>query len=95
MGQRGNDIDIESGVTSRVVAVIAEVLAVDAQSIRLDSSLIDDLGAASLDLVQLLWNLEEEFGKPIPDEDVDTFHTPRDVVAYIVRKLGEQDGDEA
>lgn len=76
----------KADIVTRVTAVISEVLALDESRIKLESRLIEDLGATSLDLVQLLWTLEEEFGATIPDEDVNSFITLRDVIEYVASK---------
>lgn len=66
-----------------VKAVIIEQLSVSADEVRLDSKFVDDLGADSLDVVELVMALEEKFGIEIPDEEAEKISTVKDVVEYI------------
>ncbi|MDH4200658.1 MAG: acyl carrier protein [Spirochaetia bacterium] len=63
--------------------IIAEQLGVDESEITQESHFIDDLGADSLDTVELVMALEEEFGIEIPDEDAEKIQTVGDVAKYI------------
>lgn len=63
--------------------ILAEQLDVPADSITMDSSIKDDLGADSLDIVDLAMSLEDEFDLEIPDEAVEGIRTVGDVVRYI------------
>jgi len=63
--------------------IIAEQLGVDESEITPESHFIDDLGADSLDTVELVMALEEEFGIEIPDEDAEKIQTVGDVAKYI------------
>lgn len=67
----------------RVKAVVIKQLGVEADRVALDSSFIGDLGADSLDTVELIMALEEEFDIEIPDEDAESIKTVSDVVSYI------------
>jgi acyl carrier protein len=67
----------------KVKSIIADKLSVDADEITMESSFIDDLGADSLDLVELIMALEDEFDMEIPDEDAEKVSTVGDVVEYI------------
>jgi len=67
----------------RVRDIIVEQLGVDADEVTLESSFIDDLGADSLDIVELIMALEEEFDMEIPDEEAEKVTTVGDVVNYI------------
>ena len=67
----------------RIKTIIADQLGVDESSITMDSAFIDDLGADSLDVVELIMGLENEFDLEIPDEDAETITTVGDVVEYI------------
>ena len=67
----------------RIKTVIADQLGVDESVITMDSAFIDDLGADSLDVVELIMGLENEFDLEIPDEDAETITTVGDVVEYI------------
>jgi acyl carrier protein len=60
-----------------------EQLGVSAEEVTLEASFIDDLGADSLDLVELIMAMEEEFGLEISDEDAEKIQTVQDVVNYI------------
>ena len=67
----------------KVKQLIAEKLSVDESIITPESSFIEDLGADSLDTVELIMQLEEEFDIRIPDEDAETIATVDDAVKYI------------
>lgn len=67
----------------RIKEIIVEQLGVDATQITTDASFIDDLGADSLDTVELVMAFEEEFDIEIPDEDAEKIRTVRDVVDYL------------
>ena len=68
---------------AKVKAIVAEQLGVDEAEITEEASFIDDLGADSLDTVELVMALEEEFGIEIPDEDAEKIGTVKDALAYI------------
>jgi acyl carrier protein len=70
-------------IKSRVIEIVAEELAVDVDEINEDSSFIDDLGADSLDVVELVMAFEEEFDVEIPDEDAEDIRTVDDAVNYL------------
>lgn len=70
-------------VEDKVKTIIVEQLGVDAEEVTLGSSFIDDLGADSLDTVELVMALEEEFDIEIPDEDAEKITTVGDAVNYI------------
>jgi acyl carrier protein len=67
----------------RIKEIIVEQLGVDAGEVTPDASFIDDLGADSLDTVELVMAFEEEFDIEIPDEDAEKIRTVRDVVEYL------------
>ena len=67
----------------KIQNIIADVLNIETEAITLESAFIDDLGADSLDLVELIMALEEEFGIEIPDGDAEKVVTVGDVVSYI------------
>ncbi len=79
----------QSGVEARVLSVVTEVLAIEGEPPALESSLIEDLGADSLDLLSLFMALEDEFGGTISEEDTDGLATLRDIVECISGRLGE------
>ena len=70
----------------RVKEIIAKELEVSPDQLTADASFIDDLGADSLDTVELVMALEEEFGIDIPDEDADKIKTVGDVMAYLQKR---------
>ena len=70
-------------VFEKVKAIIVEQLQVNEDIVTEEASFIDDLGADSLDLVELIMALEEEFGIEIPDADAEKVTTVQDVVDYI------------
>jgi acyl carrier protein len=67
----------------RVKEIIAEQLSVSLDQVKPGASFIDDLGADSLDTVELIMALEEEFGVEIPDEDAEKMTTVGDAVNYL------------
>lgn len=67
----------------RVKEIIIEQLGVDADQVTEDASFVDDLGADSLDTVELVMALEEEFDIEIPDEDAEKITTVRDAIEYL------------
>ncbi|AJA48148.1 acyl carrier protein [Clostridium pasteurianum DSM 525 = ATCC 6013] len=67
----------------KVKSIIADQLGLDASEITMESSFVDDLGADSLDIVELIMALEEEFDIEFPDEDAEKVSTVGDVVEYI------------
>lgn len=70
-------------VDKKVKEIVAEQLGKDANEIAPNASFIDDLGADSLDIVELVMKMEEEFGIEIPDEEAEKIKTVNDVVEYI------------
>jgi acyl carrier protein len=70
-------------VEDKVKKIIAEKLSVDLEEVLPDASFVDDLGADSLDLVELIMSMEEEFDIDISDEDAETIATVKDAIAYI------------
>ncbi len=73
-------------VASRVRAIIAEQLGVKLEEVTDAASFIEDLGADSLDTVELVMALEEEFGIEIPDEDAEKMTNVGDAIKYIEAK---------
>lgn len=74
-------------VFEKVKEILCDQLGIDEEEITLDTNLVDDLGADSLDLVDFVMSLEEEFDKEIPDEDIEKIKTVGDVVSYIENSL--------
>lgn len=77
-------------VEERIKAIIAEQLGVKAEEVTPQASFIDDLGADSLDTVELIMALEEEFGVEIPDEDAEKMTTVGDAIRYIEEKTANK-----
>jgi acyl carrier protein len=73
----------EKSVEQRVKEIIVEQLGVNADQVTADAKFIEDLGADSLDTVELVMALEEEFGQEIPDEEAEKLQTVGDVIKYI------------
>lgn len=73
----------------KVKSKIAEQLSIDENEITMESGFVDDLGADSLDIVELIMALEEEFDIEIPDEDAEKIATVGDVVEYIKARVEE------
>ena len=67
----------------RVKEIIVEQLGVDADQVTVNASFVDDLGADSLDTVELVMALEEEFDVEIPDEDAEKITTVNDAISYL------------
>ncbi len=78
-----------SDVKEKVQGIICEQLGVDAKEVTESASFIDDLGADSLDTVELVMAFEEEFELEIPDEDAEEILTVADAVRYISSKQAE------
>ena len=73
-------------IEQRVKKIIAEQLGVNEAEIKNDSSFVDDLGADSLDTVELVMALEEEFETEIPDEDAEKIKTVQQAIDYISQR---------
>jgi acyl carrier protein len=70
-------------IASKVKEIIIEELGVDTEKVTDQASFVDDLGADSLDTVELVMAFEEEFDLEIPDEDAEKMRTVADVVSYV------------
>ena len=70
-------------VEKKVKEIVAEQLGKDANEVTNEASFIDDLGADSLDIVELVMAMEDEFGIEIPDEEAEKIKTVKDVIEYI------------
>ena len=79
-----------SSVAERVHSIIVEQLGVDEKEVTEKASFIDDLGADSLDTVELVMAFEEEFELEIPDEDAEEITTVSDAVNYIEAKMAQE-----
>lgn len=78
-----------SAIADKVKKIIVEQLGVSEDQVTPEAKLIEDLGADSLDTVELVMALEEEFGADIPDEDAEKINTVGDAIAYIESKSKE------
>ena len=72
-----------AGLEEKVKKIIVDQLGVDVAEVTPEASFIEDLGADSLDTVELVMALEEEFGLEIPDEEAEKIATVKDAVEYI------------
>ena len=75
---------IEAG---RIRSIVAEQLGVDLSEVTPEASILDDLGADSLDVVELVMTLEDEFDIEVPDEDVEGMRTIGDVERYVEARV--------
>jgi acyl carrier protein len=78
-----------SAVADKVKQIIVEQLGVDEGQVDPTASFVDDLGADSLDIVELVMKFEEDFELDIPDEDAENIKTVKDAVDYIEKKKGK------
>ena len=77
-----------SETADRVKKIVVEHLGVESDKVTEDASFIDDLGADSLDIVELVMAFEEEFGVEIPDDAAEKITTVRDAIDYIDQNKG-------
>jgi len=73
----------DKSIEERVKAIIVEQLGVNADQVTPEAKFIEDLGADSLDTVELVMALEEEFGNEIPDEQAEKLQSVGDVIRYV------------
>ena len=73
-------------LSPKIKDIIVEQLGVDPEKVKPEASFIDDLGADSLDIVELVMAMEEEFDLEIPDEDAEKLKTVQDVASYLEKK---------
>lgn len=77
-------------IETRVKKIVVEQLGVKEEEITSQASFVDDLGADSLDTVELVMALEEEFGTEIPDEDAEKIVTVKNAVEYIMQRMDKE-----
>jgi acyl carrier protein len=77
-------------IEKKVIEIVAKQLNIEAKKIKRESSFVNDLGADSLDTVELVMEMEEAFGMSIPDEDAEKIQTVGDAISYIERRMSEQ-----
>lgn len=70
-------------ILEKVTEILVDQLDIDEDKVNADASITDDLGADSLDVVDLIMSLEEEFNIEIPDDEVENIKTVGDIVKYI------------
>jgi acyl carrier protein len=80
----------EKSIEEKVKDIIVEQLGVNPEQVTPQASFIEDLGADSLDIVELVMAFEEEFGVEVPDEDAEKLQTVGDVIKYIEEKSLKQ-----
>ncbi|MDQ7001961.1 acyl carrier protein [Ghiorsea bivora] len=73
-------------IEAKIIKIVADQLNVDESEINSDSSFVDDLGADSLDTVELVMAFEEEFGVEIPDDDAEGIQSVQNAIDYIAAK---------
>jgi len=78
-----------SSIEQRVKAIVAEQLGVKEEEVTNDSSFVDDLGADSLDTVELVMALEEEFETEIPDEEAEKITTVQQAINFVTARQSE------
>jgi len=76
-------------VEDRVKSIIVEQLGVDAEEVKPEASFVEDLGADSLDTVELIMAFEEEFGIEIPDDEAEKIKTVGDAITYVANNAGD------
>lgn len=80
-----------SEIADRVREIIAEQLMVDLEEVTEEAFFVNDLGADSLDTVELIMEFEDEFGIEIPDEDAEGIQTVGEAIAYIESRVQEKE----
>ena len=79
-----------ASVEERVIEIVCENLAVNKEQVNRNTSFIDDIGADSLDIVELIMELEEEFEITIPDDQAEKIKTVGEAIEYIQREIDKK-----
>jgi acyl carrier protein len=79
---------VDDGLVGRVRLLVSEQLGLSVAEVTSDASILDDLGADSLDVVEMVMAIEEVFGIEISDEDIESMRTIGDVETYVSSRLG-------
>lgn len=74
----------------KVLEIIAEQLSKDAKDLKIENRIIEDLGADSLDVVDLVMAIEENFDIEVPDDKVETLKTIEDIARFVAAETGEE-----
>ncbi len=74
-------------VENKIKKIIVDQLGVEADEVKNEASFLDDLGADSLDTVEMVMAFEDEFGVEIPDEDAEKIKTVQDAISYVESKV--------
>ena len=82
-------------IEARLKKIIAEQLMVEEEEITKEASFVDSLGADSLDTVEMIMEIEDEFGIEIPDEDAEKLVTVGEATEYVKHKVEEKEGQAA
>jgi acyl carrier protein len=80
-----------SEIEKKVKNIIVDKLAIEDSNLNLDSHFISDLGADSLDIVELIMEFEREFNISIPDNEAESLETVRDVLNYLLKNIKDYD----
>jgi acyl carrier protein len=83
--EEGKSMDVDA----KVKGIIVQQLGVDADKVAPEASFVDDLGADSLDVVELVMAFEEEFGVEIPDEAAEKIATVKDAIEFLKQNLAD------
>jgi len=82
------EVKAKANVAEKIKQIVSEQLGVDEGEVTPTASFVDDLGADSLDTVELVMAFEEAFEIEIPDEEAEKIRTVQDAIAYVDKKLG-------
>ena len=82
------DVKAKANVAEKIKQIVSEQLGVDEGEVTPAASFVDDLGADSLDTVELVMAFEEAFEIEIPDEEAEKIRTVQDAISYVEKKVG-------